>query len=821
MATAQELERLVIKLVGEGSDYKKVLDSAVRDTDKAVVDIERSVKGAMGAQNKAMREAAKITKAARTPTERYAQEVRELEAHFAAGRVSAETYRRTIARLNKEFQMGNTHLTAFGARVKKVGRGMRNAGVAASIGLTLPLAGVGLGMLKAAADAEETNAKFNVVFSDVASGAKEATEGLRGMGVSQDQAKKLIGNTGDLLTGFGFDQKSALDVSKQVNTLAADLASFTNIEGGVERASGALTKALFGETEMAKSLGIVIKSDGEEYKKLMKQFMEAEGMTENQAKAMTTLTIATNQSKNAIGDFHRSQASLTNQFKIFKAAAADIAVELGTILIPIAQKLLGWARQAVEWFGALSPAVKKMAVMMGLLAAVIGPVLLGLGLLGMAIGGLASGLGALIAAKGVILAMAAPVVLIVAKVALLAAGVWAVVSAVWGPGSLTAAFKTMFATGIQWAKALIGFIANLGHNFRVLMEWLPKNWKNVVSDIFQLVGRLLVNTLHNFSVFTATIIRVFTVWQGFMVGVWKRVFSIEFLHWVGNGIKKAAELIGDFAAAAWDGLKKIFTGGGSSGDLTKIAEGLVSDFGAGMKTKNIAKEVARIVAEQAKHLRTPFEGFQTSLEDLPAFKMGDTVEEITKAMKPVQDAVNEIPEKIKIAFEVTGIEAVIAGTAEAQARLEEYRNLRPEVPKEAAAVSPEWEDHKEFIDSMAAPPDFAPQAAAVSPDWEKHQAWLNGMAAPEAMDLDIGSVFDEFGTSANRDAKPLAASDPIRDAFAEFGTSQGGKGRLEATSIAPATTRPAEGALLKVLETIEENTRSEGANQTVIEPASL
>ena len=80
----------------------------------------------------------------------------------------------------------------------------------------------------------------------------------KSFGLSSQAAMGLLADTGDLLVGFGFTEKEALNLSKQVNELAVDLASFTNFSGGADGASQALTKALLGEREAIKSLGIAI-----------------------------------------------------------------------------------------------------------------------------------------------------------------------------------------------------------------------------------------------------------------------------------------------------------------------------------------------------------------------------------------------------------------------------------------------------------------------------------------------------------------------------------------------------------------------------------
>ncbi|MCP4393927.1 MAG: hypothetical protein GY804_06620, partial [Alphaproteobacteria bacterium] len=61
-----------------------------------------------------------------------------------------------------------------------------------------------------------------------------------------------------------------------------------------------------------KALGIVIRQDTAEYKQLVKGIMEVEQVGLVQAKALAALSIATEQSKNAIGDYARTAESAAN-----------------------------------------------------------------------------------------------------------------------------------------------------------------------------------------------------------------------------------------------------------------------------------------------------------------------------------------------------------------------------------------------------------------------------------------------------------------------------------------------------------------------------
>lgn len=95
--TGTELERLVVRLVGDASDYTAVLQGAEGKTLDAVKRIAASAEKAMEAQAQALQEAAAITNAVATPTERYAAEAEHLMSLLAAGALDQETYNRAMA----------------------------------------------------------------------------------------------------------------------------------------------------------------------------------------------------------------------------------------------------------------------------------------------------------------------------------------------------------------------------------------------------------------------------------------------------------------------------------------------------------------------------------------------------------------------------------------------------------------------------------------------------------------------------------------------------------------------------------------------------
>lgn len=191
----------------------------------------------------------------------------------------------------------------------------------------------------AARDATEIRSKFDAVFKDMTVKANKMADGLASsFGLAGTTARKLLGDTADLLTGFGFAQEEALNFSIKTNQLAIDLASFTNYAGGAEGATSALVRAFTGEREALKSLGIVV---SEEMVKLELTRLGKEKLTGQslmQAKAEATLNIAYTQSKNAIGDYARTQDESANVERRRKEAQKELIEQVGMKLAPAFNK---------------------------------------------------------------------------------------------------------------------------------------------------------------------------------------------------------------------------------------------------------------------------------------------------------------------------------------------------------------------------------------------------------------------------------------------------------------------------------------------------
>ena len=258
--------------------------------------------------------------------------------------------------------------------IQKFGKKMQRLGDTMTRNVTLPVIGLGAAAVKLASDFEETQSKFNTVFKDISDNAQSASKELSdSFGLSSRASMQLLSDTGDLLTGFGFTQEEALKLSSEVNKLAVDLASFTNFSGGAEGASRALTKALLGERESIKSLGIAITEAD------LKQFAKDQGLLFKELsrveKANLTFQLALKQSANAVGDFARTSDSFAGQLRQLKGELEDVAVDLGVELLPLAKDLVGLLRDLAKFTSQFSSEQRKAALQVTGLAAVLGPII--------------------------------------------------------------------------------------------------------------------------------------------------------------------------------------------------------------------------------------------------------------------------------------------------------------------------------------------------------------------------------------------------------------------------------------------------------------
>lgn len=220
----------------------------------------------------------------------------------------------------------NRQISSFNRNIQRMGRQM------------LAIAGVGGGlfaiqrgfrsMIKAASDAEETQAKFNTVFKSLKSEANKWAESFgESVGRSEQSVKSWMARLQDTFVPLGIARDRAMELSKSLVSLAVDVASFNNAaDADVIRD---FTSALVGNHETVRKYGIIIGEAAIKQEAMRKGLNKSYKELTDLEKVQLRYSLIQRGSTDAQGDALRTASSYANQVKRLKANIADLSKEIG------------------------------------------------------------------------------------------------------------------------------------------------------------------------------------------------------------------------------------------------------------------------------------------------------------------------------------------------------------------------------------------------------------------------------------------------------------------------------------------------------------
>jgi hypothetical protein len=258
---------------------------------------------------------------------------------------------------------------------KRMQASLRTWGTRLSIGLTAPLVLFGRSAIKAAADAEEMRNKFNIVFGSMAKSTHKWADTFgKSVGRSRVLIKGYAADSQSLLISAGLQTKAASEMSKALTELALDWASFSNAQD--EQAINAFQKALLGENETLKGVGLVLQQADVQRELatmgIKKNWNEVDRASKAQA-VYSALVKRTTQAKN---DLRNTTGSATNKMKAFSSAMLDLKIAVGQDLLPIITPLVSGLTDAVNAFTDLPAPVRTATIAFAGMLAVVGPLAL-------------------------------------------------------------------------------------------------------------------------------------------------------------------------------------------------------------------------------------------------------------------------------------------------------------------------------------------------------------------------------------------------------------------------------------------------------------
>lgn len=321
------------------------------------------------------------------------------------------------SKFNAGLQAAENKFKGFGKNIEVLSGKIRNIGMIATAGLTLPIVGAATASFKLASDMTESLNKVDVAFKGNAEEVKSwATSTLMSFGLAKGTALDMAAGYGDMATSMGLTTGEASKMSTSLVGLAGDLASFKNI--GIDEANLALTAIFTGETESLKRLGIVMTQQNidewaatQGIKKKITAMSQAEQVQTRYAYVMAMTS-------NAQGDFARTQGGAANQMRIFGEALKELGASFGENLLPVITPIIVKINEMVKGFGKLSPESKKLIMVIAGIVAIGGPVLVILGSLAGAVTAISAAVPVLGAAFTVLMG---PVGLVIAGIAALIA----------------------------------------------------------------------------------------------------------------------------------------------------------------------------------------------------------------------------------------------------------------------------------------------------------------------------------------------------------------------------------------------------------------
>lgn len=238
--------------------------------------------------------------------------------------------------------------------------------VLGAVGITLSIAGIKStidGCVEVASSVEEMENKFNVVCGDMRDDVdKWAQDYSDAIGRNKNDIKTYLADQQNLLVGFGMTRQAGAEMAEQMTSLALDLASFGNMD---ETASvNAMTKAVMGESEAAKTLGAVLNDS------TRAQAMSALGLkgTYDKLDQLTKMQVnyqaILQQSPDAIGDCQRSLDSYESTKKRYIAKLKEIKTIVGQFFLPTYQKILSIGAKGLtmirDWLQKLTDLTDKL-----------------------------------------------------------------------------------------------------------------------------------------------------------------------------------------------------------------------------------------------------------------------------------------------------------------------------------------------------------------------------------------------------------------------------------------------------------------------------
>jgi hypothetical protein len=227
-------------------------------------------------------------------------------------------------------------------------------------------------LFRLGSEMEVLQKKAETVFGEVLPQVTaEAEKNATAMGVTTRQYIDAAAAIGDLLIPMKFTRQEAADISTSLVNLSGALSEWTGGQRSAEEVSKILSKALLGEREQLKELGISIQEADVTARLAEKGLKGLTGEMLQQAKAAVTLELITEKTADAQTAFANNADTLVRKQAELSAQFRDIKETVAQALIPVFNRLLEVAgpviTQFFNWVKAMVSGEKQTGKLSGVL----------------------------------------------------------------------------------------------------------------------------------------------------------------------------------------------------------------------------------------------------------------------------------------------------------------------------------------------------------------------------------------------------------------------------------------------------------------------
>ena len=203
----------------------------------------------------------------------------------------------------------------------------------------------------------------DVTFGEMADDINQfAKDALEQFGLSETTAKKFTSTLGAMLKSMKFSTKEAAEMSKTMTGLAADMASFYNLD--TEEAFNKIRAGISGETEPLKQLGINLSVANLQEYALSQGITKSYNAMTQQEQALLRYNYLLQVTADAQGDFARTSDGWANQIRIlterWNALKAAIGQGLIAVLTPVVRVLNILLEKILQVTNAFSAMIAKI-----------------------------------------------------------------------------------------------------------------------------------------------------------------------------------------------------------------------------------------------------------------------------------------------------------------------------------------------------------------------------------------------------------------------------------------------------------------------------